>query len=88
MQRNEALFLFEKFMTKSMKSNYWELVKSIYLFGSLSKGSTEPNDIDLLVVLKTKEAVKYDKFGATILRDFLGRMQNIDLLVRQLPVNG
>lgn len=68
-------------MTKSMKSNYWELVKSLYLFGSLSKGSTEPNDIDLLVVLKTKEAVKYDKFGATMLRDFLGRMQNIDLHV-------
>lgn len=81
MQRNEALLLFEKFMTRSMKSKYWELVKSLYLFGSLSKGSSEPNDIDLLAVLRTKEAVRLEKFGDIVIRDFLSTMQNIDLQV-------
>jgi len=81
MQRNEALLLFEKFMTRAMKSKYWELVKSIYIFGSFSKGSPEPNDIDLLAVFHTEEAVRLRKFGNTLLRDFLGNMQNIDLQV-------
>ena len=81
MQRNEALLLFEKFMLRLMKSKYKHLVKSLYLFGSLSKGSPEPNDIDLLAVLETKEAVRFGRFGHTILQDFLGKLQNIDLQV-------
>jgi predicted nucleotidyltransferase len=81
MQRNEAILLFDKFMTRLMKSKYRELVKSLYLFGSLQKGSSEPNDIDLLAVLQTNETVRFERLENTIRQDFLGKLQNIDLLV-------
>ena len=64
-----------------MKSNYKGLLKSLYIFGSLSKGSPEPNDIDLLAVLDTKEAVRLERLEHTIIRDFLGKLQNVDLHV-------
>lgn len=81
MQRNEALLLFEKFMVRFKHSKYHNLVKSLYIFGSFSKGSPEPNDIDLLAVLETDRSVRSERFGNTIIRDILGNLQNIDLLV-------
>ena len=81
MQRNEAILLFDTFMTRFMKSKYKEMVKSLYIFGSLQKGSSEPNDIDLFAVLETTEEVRFGRLGHTILQDFLGKLQNIDLQV-------
>ena len=81
MQRDEAIQLYGKFLKRFMQCSFQPLVKSLYIFGSFSKGSPKPNDIDLLLVLATDKEIRRTKYGATIKRRFLGGLQDIDLLV-------
>ncbi len=81
MKRDDAMVLLENFMRRFIDYSEEFSVKTLFIFGSFSKGYVAPNDIDFFMILKSDSPIQGYSICKKIHRKFVGQLQNIDLLI-------
>ena len=81
MKRDDAISILEKIMDKVESDHNEDSIIAVYLFGSLSKGSLQPNDIDLFILLKGDKHIRYAEEGIRVWKKYRGRNQDVDMII-------
>ena len=81
MTRIEAIDKIDMIIKRANKYCDAEGLLEIYVFGSLSIGSKEPNDCDILLIFESDKEIIYTKKEEILRNKFGGRISKVDMII-------
>ena len=81
MTRNEAIDKIDMIIKRANEYSDAEGLLEIYIFGSLSIGSKDPNDCDILLIFESDREIIYTKKEKILRNKFGGRISKVDMII-------